>query len=105
MLDALAYGDSKLPRPWSKYSSGSSSFKQASGGGSAPAAIGETEHRKREKQLETNAKRAGESDAAERVRRERELLGTLYSLKQGDTADSELDEYWDVMGTGEFCGP
>ena len=43
-------------------------------------------------------KRAGESAAAERVRREKELLGKLYALKDGARNDAQLAEYWDVVG-------
>eukprot|EP00040_Diaphanoeca_grandis_P044144 m.11430 g.11430 ORF g.11430 m.11430 type:complete len:941 (-) comp8809_c0_seq1:378-3200(-) len=83
---ALAYGDTQLPRAWSKYTSGSSANSQLKSG-NAPAKPAEEAKEKLKKQ--ENA----------RIAREKKLLADIYALKKGDADDSEKQEYWNVMGS------
>eukprot|EP00041_Stephanoeca_diplocostata_P031429 m.978405 g.978405 ORF g.978405 m.978405 type:complete len:991 (+) comp23957_c0_seq1:104-3076(+) len=104
---ALTYGDANIPRAWSKYSSGSSAFaaKNAAKNEGAGSKRGSAlEQARRQKHTEVTIKEGEEAAAKIRLEREKELLAKVYKLKGGQATDAELQEYWNVAGTGASSG-
>jgi len=108
---AMKYGDDRLPRPWSKYSEGSSGYTSSRppGGatsdafpGASASAIGKAALVATGEADASGAKRAKRErlqQASERVAKEQKLLEDLYKVEADRSLDPELHEFMEVMGS------
>ena len=97
MASALAYGDSNLPRAWSRYTDGTSSNKAKFN--EVNARTLEFHGQKVDVAAAKKAKReAATANESKRLQREKKLLKDLYMLKEGRSEDVEKQEFWNVMG-------
>lgn len=98
VASALAYGDAALPRPWSKYSSGSSanSARQKE----KEAHQSEFAKQKEAKRKEEEQKEQLKLSATQLVQREKELLKEIYAVEADPQVNPELHEFLQVMQPG-----
>ena len=93
---ALAYGDAALPRPWSKFSVGSSANAEAEAQvqrGRPKMVTSAVEAGRRAQQLMEQSKAMEGNAAVTRMEKEKALLKKAYGAKIGETDDSELQEF------------
>eukprot|EP00051_Salpingoeca_urceolata_P001961 m.45608 g.45608 ORF g.45608 m.45608 type:complete len:1034 (+) comp11795_c0_seq3:145-3246(+) len=95
---ALPFGDEQLPRPWSKFSAGSSAFDERKQ--KFAERVARASKSKQQAQQEATLKQIKESNALsvdERMRKEQQLLAKLYAVEADPAADPKLKEFLDVM--------
>ena len=120
VIQAMKYGDTRLPRPWSKYSEGSSAHTNSSritSGSANGSGGGKNEVRSSSGEngmmgttanaadavvapggLQGSDKRARLAGDAARVQREQDMLRELYQVEADRSLDPELHDYMQVMG-------
>eukprot|EP01147_Barroeca_monosierra_P009320 gene9320-1587_t len=95
---ALGIGDQRLPRPWSKYSSGSSAHETLKKKRDQILSSCSNTDRKSEKSAQENEKQEAEvSRTLTSLEKKKQLLKELYNVEANPELNPELAEYMQLM--------